>query len=90
MTDGYNTEATERRHIDLAKYLYCASNKKEYIKQITESLQRHEQMLLFKSYIWWRSKDNEVFSKYVETGDFDNDFQNDKDKEEDRKPQEVR
>ncbi len=33
--DGYNTEGTERLHIDLAKMGYNASNRKEYIKQMT-------------------------------------------------------
>ena len=32
--DGYNTEASERLHIDYAKEGYHASNKKDYIKQI--------------------------------------------------------
>ena len=58
-TDGYNTEATERLHLDLAKNLYRASNKKDYMKQMTEGLQRHEQMRLFRSYIRWRKIDDE-------------------------------
>ena len=33
--DGYNTEGSERLHIDLAKMGYRAGNKKEYIKQMT-------------------------------------------------------
>jgi len=33
--DGYNTEGSERLHIDLAKVGYRASNKKEYIRQMT-------------------------------------------------------
>ena len=33
--DGYNTEASERLHTDYAKECYRASNKKDYIKQMT-------------------------------------------------------
>ena len=33
--DGYNTEVSEKLHIDNAKEGYCASNKKDYIKQMT-------------------------------------------------------
>ncbi|KAJ7758140.1 hypothetical protein DFH07DRAFT_903576 [Mycena maculata] len=34
-TDGFNTEGTERLHIDLAKAGYNASNKRQYIRQMT-------------------------------------------------------
>lgn len=64
-TDGYNTEATERRHIDLAKNLYRATNKKDYIRQMIEGLQRKEQMLHFDSYIQWRAKEDVEFAKYI-------------------------
>ncbi|KAF8068597.1 hypothetical protein FPV67DRAFT_1372464, partial [Lyophyllum atratum] len=37
---GFNLEATERLHIDLAKVGYRAMNKKAYIKQMTVWLQR--------------------------------------------------
>ncbi|KAF7311742.1 hypothetical protein MIND_00184400 [Mycena indigotica] len=33
--DGYNTENTERLHIDLAKNGYRASNRRDYIQQMT-------------------------------------------------------
>jgi hypothetical protein len=38
--DGFNTEAPERLHIDYAKEGYRASNKKDYIAQMTTWLQR--------------------------------------------------
>ena len=57
-TNGYNTENTERLHIDLAKNLYNATNKRDYIKQMTEALQRKEEFLLFESYIRWRSQED--------------------------------
>lgn len=63
--DGYNTEATERWHIDLAKNLYHATNKKDYIRQMIEGLQRKEQMLHFDSYIQWQAKEDVEFAKYI-------------------------
>ncbi|KAF7298595.1 hypothetical protein MIND_00806500 [Mycena indigotica] len=40
--DGYNTENTERLHIDLAKNGYRASNRRDYIQQMTHWLTRQE------------------------------------------------
>ncbi|KAG6825409.1 hypothetical protein H0H92_003787 [Tricholoma furcatifolium] len=52
---GYNTEATERLHIDLAKVGYRASNKKEnYTKQMTVWLRRQEAITKFGLYLQWR------------------------------------
>ena len=65
-TDGYNMEATEGLQIDLGKNLYRALNKKDYIKQMTEALQWHEQMTLYKSYMQWQSIEDEAFKKYLE------------------------
>lgn len=50
---GFNTEATERLHIDLAKLGYRASNKKGYIKQMTVWLQRREAVQHFNLYLRW-------------------------------------
>ncbi|KAG6805789.1 hypothetical protein H0H92_014003, partial [Tricholoma furcatifolium] len=51
---GYNTEATERLHIDLAKVAYRASNKKEgYTKQMTVWLRRREAVTRFQSFLQW-------------------------------------
>ncbi|KAI1783127.1 hypothetical protein LXA43DRAFT_977266 [Ganoderma leucocontextum] len=52
-TDGYNTENTERLHIDYAKRGYAASNKKEYLKQMTVWLRRQEAVSRFHSYLAW-------------------------------------
>ena len=52
-TDGYNTENTERLHIDYTKRGYAASNKKEYIKQMTVWLHRQEAVSRFHSYLAW-------------------------------------
>jgi len=40
--DGFNTESPERLHIDYAKDAYRASNKKEYVHQMTVWLGRQE------------------------------------------------
>ena len=51
--DGYNTESSERLHIDLAKMGYNASNKKDYVKQMTVWLRRQEAVHRFGQYLEW-------------------------------------
>ncbi|KAJ6623824.1 hypothetical protein B0H10DRAFT_2213196 [Mycena sp. CBHHK59/15] len=51
--DGYNTENTERLHIDLAKVGYKATNKKAYTQQMTVWLRRQEAVHKFGSYLQW-------------------------------------
>ncbi|KAG2052891.1 hypothetical protein BDR06DRAFT_982926 [Suillus hirtellus] len=46
-TDNYNTEATERLHIDYTKDAYRATNKKEFLQQMTRWLERHKSMAAF-------------------------------------------
>ncbi|KAG6822143.1 hypothetical protein H0H92_015073, partial [Tricholoma furcatifolium] len=60
---GYNTEATERLHIDLAKLGYRASNKKDYVKQMVTWLQRQEIVERFDRYLKWN---DELVGKAVE------------------------
>ncbi|KAJ6453502.1 hypothetical protein C8R45DRAFT_765134, partial [Mycena sanguinolenta] len=50
---GFNTEAPERLHIDYAKDAYRASNKKDYIAQMTVWLQRQEAIDRFMAYLAW-------------------------------------
>ncbi|KZV98597.1 hypothetical protein EXIGLDRAFT_595119, partial [Exidia glandulosa HHB12029] len=52
-TDNYNTEATERLHIDLAKHAYRATNKREYVRQMCRWLERREAILWFRTYLAW-------------------------------------
>lgn len=52
-TDGFNTEGSERLHIDYAKHGYAASNKKAYIQQMTVWLARQEAVHTFSSYLQW-------------------------------------
>ena len=54
--DGYNTEASERLHIDYAKEGYRASNKKDYIKQMTVWLGRQEAVSRFQDYLGYAAK----------------------------------
>ncbi|KZV93297.1 hypothetical protein EXIGLDRAFT_646321, partial [Exidia glandulosa HHB12029] len=51
--DGYNTEAPERLHIDVCKQAYRASNRRDYIAQMTTWLRRREAMHRFSSYMLW-------------------------------------
>ncbi|TBU37509.1 hypothetical protein BD309DRAFT_905077 [Dichomitus squalens] len=52
-TDGYNTEHSERFHIDYAKRGYTASNKRAFIKQMTVWLDRQEAIDRFQAYLDW-------------------------------------
>ncbi|KAG9015665.1 hypothetical protein FRB90_004553 [Tulasnella sp. 427] len=49
--DGYNTETPERLHIDFAKTGYRASNKRNYLAQMTKHLQRREAMAIRREYM---------------------------------------
>lgn len=51
--DGFNTEGSERLHIDYAKRGYAASNKPSYIKQMTIWLDRQEAVSRFQAYLDW-------------------------------------
>ncbi|KAG6848387.1 hypothetical protein H0H93_000646 [Arthromyces matolae] len=51
--DGYNTESPERLHIDFAKKGYRASNRKDYIIQMTRWLERQENVDRFTAFLKW-------------------------------------
>ncbi|KAJ3713720.1 hypothetical protein DFJ43DRAFT_1134924 [Lentinula guzmanii] len=51
--DNFNTEYTERLHIDMAKEAYGASNKKDELLQMTRWLERKEKVMKHSSYISW-------------------------------------
>ncbi|KAJ7751238.1 hypothetical protein DFH07DRAFT_745544 [Mycena maculata] len=51
--DGFNTESPERLHIDYAKNAYRASNRKDYINQMTLWLQRQEAVARFSAFREW-------------------------------------
>jgi hypothetical protein len=51
--DGFNTETSERLHIDFAKNAYRASNKRDYVTQMTLWLQRQEAVYRFHMFLNW-------------------------------------
>ncbi|KAJ7736986.1 hypothetical protein DFH07DRAFT_753191 [Mycena maculata] len=53
-TDNYNTEYTERLHIDLAKDVYRSTNFKDEFPQMTLWLKRKEKIFRHEKYIQWR------------------------------------
>ncbi|KAK6995614.1 hypothetical protein R3P38DRAFT_3329919 [Favolaschia claudopus] len=71
--DGYNTEAPERLHIDLAKKAYRASNKRDYTAQMTVWLQRQEAFALRDAYLDWLSKTLAAESQQVDDTGSDDD-----------------
>jgi len=57
-TDNYNTEQTERLHIDFAKEAYRATNRKDIYSQMTTWLQRCEKILLHTMFINWGQREH--------------------------------
>ncbi|KAJ7812872.1 hypothetical protein B0H14DRAFT_3112207 [Mycena olivaceomarginata] len=55
--DGFNTENTERLHIDFAKAGYRATNKVRYTRQMTVWLARQEAVYRFGTYLQWADDD---------------------------------
>src|SRR6266702_113346 len=55
-TDNYNTEQSERLHIDFAKDAYRATNRKDEYTQMTGWLERREKLLFHMAYIDWRQQ----------------------------------
>jgi len=53
-TDNYNTEYTERLHIDLAKDAYKSTNFKDEFTQMTVWLERREKVVRHAAFIEWR------------------------------------
>ncbi|KAH7918669.1 hypothetical protein BV22DRAFT_1134425 [Leucogyrophana mollusca] len=52
--DGFNTESPERLHIDFAKRAYRASNRRDYVIQMTTWLGRQESIYIQETYLAWR------------------------------------
>ncbi|THU90526.1 hypothetical protein K435DRAFT_841439 [Dendrothele bispora CBS 962.96] len=52
--DNYNTETTERLHIDFAKDAYRASNHKDEYAQMTKWLEHREKVFHHTNYLVWR------------------------------------
>jgi Plavaka transposase len=54
-TDNFNTEYTERLHIDYAKEAWDATNRKDELPQMTRWLERHEKIIRHAKFIKWRT-----------------------------------
>ena len=61
-TDDYNTEQTERLHIDFTKDAYCATNCKDEFSQMTTWLEHHEKIQVHSRFIKWWQQSNQVQS----------------------------
>jgi hypothetical protein len=59
-TDNYNTQYTERLHIDLAKEAYAATNRKDEFTQMTTWVERKEKILRHAQYIAWKRSGSPV------------------------------
>ncbi|KAI0639898.1 hypothetical protein C8Q77DRAFT_1214290 [Trametes polyzona] len=53
-TDNYDTQYTERLHIDFAKDAYRATNHKDAFPQMTIWLERREKILRHEAFVAWR------------------------------------
>lgn len=53
-TDNYNTEATERLHIDLAKHAFRSTNKRNFTAQMCRWLERREAVFWFATHQAWK------------------------------------
>ncbi|KAG1858579.1 hypothetical protein C8R48DRAFT_755592 [Suillus tomentosus] len=63
-TDNYNTEYTERLHIDLAKDAYRATNHKDEFIQMTRWLERKEKILRHQKFVSWCLAGEQVMTKH--------------------------
>jgi hypothetical protein len=51
--DGFNSEHSEHLHIDNAKRPYRATNRRDYVAQMTQWIQRQEALVLQNAFIEW-------------------------------------
>jgi hypothetical protein len=77
--DGFNTESPERLHIDFAKEGYRASNKKDYVKQMTVWLQRQEAIARFGAYLDYLSQQEHGIHQSSSDNDQDMDIEDNDD-----------
>ncbi|KAH9913802.1 uncharacterized protein BXZ73DRAFT_55309 [Epithele typhae] len=67
--DGFNTEASERLHIDCTKRGYNASNKRAYIKQMAVWLNRQEAIHRFQLFLDWAKEEGRAKLASERTGE---------------------
>ncbi|KAH9040246.1 hypothetical protein EDB84DRAFT_1647334 [Lactarius hengduanensis] len=65
-TDNYNTEQTERLHIDFTKDAYRATNHKDEYPQMTAWLERREKIQQHMMFIAWRQRAQYNDTQYSE------------------------
>ncbi|KAI9444348.1 hypothetical protein F5148DRAFT_1278274 [Russula earlei] len=61
--DGFNTESSERLHIDYAKRAFKASNHHDYIMQMARWIQCQEAMFINKHFLAWSLKTSSLESE---------------------------
>ncbi|KAG1823923.1 uncharacterized protein BJ212DRAFT_1534040 [Suillus subaureus] len=71
--DSFNTEFPECLHIDFAKNAYCATNKQDYVAQMTKWLMRQEMVDQFTAYLDWQLQRFGEDLEPATGGDEDND-----------------
>ncbi|KAI0685846.1 hypothetical protein BC835DRAFT_1454729 [Cytidiella melzeri] len=64
-TDNFNTEYTERLHIDFTKDAYRATKKKDKFTQMTVWLERHEKIYRHDQFVNWRVRQHEKPQKPI-------------------------
>ncbi|KAI0683898.1 hypothetical protein BC835DRAFT_1294737 [Cytidiella melzeri] len=64
-TDNFNTEYTERLHIDFTKDAYRATNKKDEFTQMTVWLERREKIYRHDQFVNWRVRQREKPQKPI-------------------------
>ena len=65
-TDNFNTQYTERLHIDYAKLAYAATNKKDEYAQMTRWLERREKVQRHEQYLnWCQSGNSTLVSEHM-------------------------
>ncbi|KAH8102731.1 hypothetical protein BXZ70DRAFT_890478 [Cristinia sonorae] len=67
--DNFNTEYTERLHIDLAKDAYEATNSKDEFPQMTVWLERREKLFRHKRFVAWCLAGRPALVSLLATGD---------------------
>ncbi|CDO71997.1 hypothetical protein BN946_scf184943.g32 [Trametes cinnabarina] len=65
-TDNYDTQYTERLHIDFAKDAYRATNHKDEFPQMTTWLERREKISRHEAYVQWRLQRRQVAAPEAE------------------------
>lgn len=72
--DGFNTESPERLHIDYAKDAYRASNRRDYLAQMTTWLRRQEAVQTRSAYLKWLREREQSDLPANDASDGDSDF----------------